>query len=74
MNHIYREYEDNIDNIIEEFSKIQIDEEDKAEIEKDEYYSIKNSGYDCYFTEEHLSTKEAYNDAKERCLKFLNEV
>lgn len=43
------------------------------EIEKEEHVSIALRGLSSYFEEEHQSTKEEFEAAKQRCLKFLSE-
>ena len=42
------------------------------EIEKKEHYSIANSGLATYFEDEHQSSREEFEAAKQRCLTFLN--
>lgn len=52
--------------------EIQCNNEEKYEIEKEEYESIKNSGFACYFEQKYTSTKEEYEAVKQRCLLFLS--
>lgn len=47
-------------------------DQEKYEIEKEEHYSIKNSGLANYFDKKHHSTQEEYETVKQRCMIFLN--
>ena len=42
------------------------------EIEEKEHYSIATSGLATYFEDEHQSSREEFEAAKQRCLLFLN--
>lgn len=67
---IYGKIEENTCTSIQETKNYDGDE--KYEIEKEEYYSIKNSGFSCYFDEKFKSTKEEFELVKKRCTAFLS--
>lgn len=67
---IYGKIEEKLCTSIQETKNY--DGEEKYEIEKEEHYSIKNSGLSCYFDTKHKSSKEEFESVKERCLSFLN--
>lgn len=46
---------------------------EKYEIEKEAHYSIKHTGLASYFDKEYSSSKTDFEEAKQRCLNFLNQ-
>ena len=67
---IYGKIEEKLHTSIHETQRY--DGKKTYEIEKEEHYSIANSGLSSYFDEEHLSGKEEFEAVKERCLLFLS--
>lgn len=66
---IYGKIEEKLCTTIQESNK---NGEDKYEISKEDHESIKNSGLSSYFDIKHKSSKEEFEEAKKRCLTFLN--
>lgn len=69
---IYGKIEEKLCTSIRE-TKSYDSKEEKYEIEKEKYDSIKNSGLSSYFDEKYKSNQKEFEDVKARCLSFLDE-
>lgn len=67
---IYGKIEEKLCTSIQETKNY--DGEKKYEIEKEKHHSIENSGLSSYFDKKHKSSKEEFEEVKERCMSFLN--
>ena len=67
---IYGKIEEKLHTSIHESNRY--DGLETYEIEREEHVSIALRGLSSYFDDEHQSTKEDFEAAKQRCLLFLN--
>jgi hypothetical protein len=70
---VYGKIDEHLHISIQEI-KLHDEDSEKYEIEKEEYLQIKDTGLACYFDKAHKSSRQEFEEVKQRCLSFVTQL